>query len=91
MSSGDLVGFTQGYCQLRQQGIYLASTRTVIGALMDPAASLRLYVAQFGTLLVVPIMIALSLLWLGHVVFRSGPVWQRWLFPCLFVALSRSP
>lgn len=87
LSSADLAGFTQGYCRLPQQGLYLASTRTVIGALVDPASSLRLYVARFGTLVVVPILIAACLLWLGHVVFRSGPVWQRWLFPCLFVAL----
>lgn len=87
LSSADLAGFTQGYCRLPPQGLYLASTRTVIGAVTDSATSLTLYVVRFSTLVVVPILIALCLLWLGHMVFRSGPAWRRWLFPCWFVAL----
>ena len=87
LSDAALAGFVRGYCQLPPQGRYLASARTVVGALTDPAAGLAVYVARFATLVGVPIVICLCLWWLGRVVFRAGPSWQRWLFPTSFVTL----
>jgi predicted Ser/Thr protein kinase len=87
LSDADLAGFAHGYCRLPPQGRYLASARTVIGALTDSDAGLTVYVARLGTLVGMPILIGLCLWWLGRVVFRSGPAWQPWLFPGLFLAL----
>ena len=87
LSDAALAGFATGYCHLPRQGLYLASARSVLGALSDPAAGLTVFIGRFATLVAMPILIGLCLWWLGRVVFRTGPAWQRWLFLGSFAAL----
>ena len=75
LTGAELGSFTEEYCWVGQQSLYLGERPTAYEVLFHPYESIPMYLLRLGVLVVVPVLCLLFVMLQGRAALRRGPKW----------------